>query len=218
MVGCSWCTCPSIHFFVSRSRSVVRGAVVCVWCVLCSVLCWCWFLVVVVLCVVCCVVCCVGVGVWWWCCVGVMWWCGCGVVWGGVHVCVFCVVFSLISLDSLLFLSYSLSLFPSLLFPSSLFFPLFSFLFLVFSSLPFTPPNTVERTDFEAFECDLAHGRCTAVGSLPFSSSLPPPQKKKVGNFLLQEYFRRGIYFLLQFKINSEKSPPGEIADITVLY
>ena len=33
MVDCSRCTCPSIHLFASRSRSVVRGAMVC--CVLC---------------------------------------------------------------------------------------------------------------------------------------------------------------------------------------
>ena len=38
------------------------------------------------------------------------------------------------------------------------------------------------------------------------------------GTFLLQEYFRRGIYFLLQFLINSENSPPGKITDVTVLY
>ena len=37
MVGCSRCAYPSIHLFVSKSRSVVRGAVVC--CVCMKVLC-----------------------------------------------------------------------------------------------------------------------------------------------------------------------------------
>ena len=73
MVGCSRRTYPSIHLFVSKSRSVVRGAVVC--CVCMRVLC----------CVVCCVV---------WC--GVVW---CGVVWCGVYFCVFlcCCFFSFFS-------------------------------------------------------------------------------------------------------------------------
>ena len=149
-------------------------------------------------CVVCCVVWCV---VW---CVGVLF---------------------LFSLNSLLSLSGSLSFFLSL-FLSSLFSCLF-FLFLF--SLPFSPTNTVKHwstnvtSNFEAFTCDLEHGRCTALAS-QFTASLPPPftspsnAQKKVGNFLLQEHFRRGNYFALQFYINSEKSTRGEITDITVLY
>ena len=43
-------------------------------------------------------------------------------------------------------------------------------------------------------------------------------KEKKRGDFLLQEYFRRGNYFVLQFEINSEKSTPGEITDISVVY
>ena len=46
-------------------------------------------------------------------------------------------------------------------------------------------------------------------------SSLPPTPRK-IGDSLLQEYFRRGNYFVLQFYINSEKSTPGEITVITV--
>ena len=83
-------------------------------CVCSSVLCRCW---------------CVGGGGGGggvlWCgvvCCGVVW---CGVVWGGVYVCVFCVVF-LLFLSILFFLFLTLSLFPSLFFPSSLFYPLFS--------------------------------------------------------------------------------------------
>ena len=143
MVGCWRCTYPSIHLFVSRSRSVVRGATVCsVLCVhegvvLCEVLCWCWCLVVVV------------------------------VLCGGV-VCLF-VSFSLFSLSSLLSLSCSRSFF---LFSS----------FLLLSSLLATAAN------FEAFECDLAHSKCTAVGSLPppLSSlllSLPPLLKERTFHY-----------------------------------
>ena len=98
MVGCWRCTYPSIHFFVSRSRSVVRGAVVCVVCV----------------------VCCVGVGVdvWKWCCVGVV----CCVV---VCVCVFVLFCFFLSILFFLFLALSLSFhllsLSSLFFRSSLF-------------------------------------------------------------------------------------------------
>ena len=104
-----------------------------------------------------------------------------------------------------LFLSFSLSQFFSSSFSS------------LFSSRHQTLLN------FEAFACDLAHGRCTAVGYLLSSSPLPPPfpspsnaqKKNERGNFLLQEYFRRGIYFLLQF-FKFQKL--GEITVITVLY
>ena len=87
MVGCWRSTYPSIHFFVSRSRSVVRGAVVCVVFV----------------------VCCVGVGVWsCWCCVLCVLVCWCGVVWSVVWS-----LFSLFSLFSSVFTSSSSSLISS---------------------------------------------------------------------------------------------------------
>ena len=79
--------------------------------------------------------------------------------------------------------------------------------------------STNTAANIEAFECDLAQGRCTAVGSLPSppSSDLSVPESKKnEENFLLQKFFRRGNYLTLQFYINSEKSPPGEITVITV--
>ena len=72
-------------------------------------------------------------------------WCGLCVVWFVCGVVFLCCFFSYFSQFSSF--SFFLSLFPSLFFPSSLFYPLFSFLFLIFSSLPITPPNTVERTD-----------------------------------------------------------------------
>ena len=128
---------------------------------------------------------------------------------GGVCFCVF-VLFCFFSLNSLLSLSCSLSFlllslsFFSLL--SSLFFP--SSLFCLLSSLPLpllSPllatkhcgknRSTNTAANFEAFECDLAHGRCTAVGSLPPSlPSLLPSlplflKKKRRGNF----FYHRNI-------------------------
>ena len=131
------------------------------------------------------------------CCVGVVW-----------VLCVF-VVFCSFFLNSPF--SLSCSLFPSSLlslffFPSSLFSLLSSLPLPLLSSLLATKhcgknrsPNTA--ANFEAFECDLAHGRCTAVGSLhpPLPSLLPslPLLLKKIGNFYLQENFRRGIYIFI---------------------
>ena len=169
------------------------------------------------------VVCCVGCGVW--CCVVV--WVVCCV---GVVCCVFvflcCFAFFLV--NSLLSLSCSRLL--SLL-------SLFSLLSSVFSSssssllFPSRPTNTVQSTDQQNWRPTSRHlnviwrtaGAQQSVVSPPLHSSLLPSLpllllKKKGGNFLLQEYFRRGIYFLLQFKINSKKSPPGKITVITVLY
>ena len=125
----------------------------------------------------------------------------CGVVWG-VCLCFFVLFYSYFSQFSSF--SFLLSPFPSL------FFSLFSFLFLVFSSLPFTPPNCVERTDQPTRRPTSRHlnviwrtaGAQQSVLSLLFPlPSLPSRSSsiKKRGNFLLQEYFRRGIHFLLQF-------------------
>ena len=212
-VGCRLCTCPSIHYFVSRSRSVVDCARVQIF----------TFLLTktlsrsrsVVWCVVWCVVFCV----YMWCCV----WCVCGVCalfcCGGA--CVVCVV-------KLGTLSLLLSLIP-LIFPfrfpflflssfscsSSLALSLTLALALVISlfllSLLFSPPNTMERNrstntaaNIEAFECDLAQGKCTAVGSLPpplpslLLFSLPSSKKKKRELLILGIFPARNL-FLLQF-------------------
>ena len=207
MALCSRCTYPSIHFFVSRSRSVVWCVhVACVVCGLCVhvVLC-----VVLVVCVCCCVV--VVVVCVLLCC-------------GGA--CVWCVVkLGTLSLSLSLALSPSSSLSLSL----SLSFSLLSFCFSSFSFSSYLAPSLTlalalvlslfllysllatkhygknrsynTAANIEALECDLAQGKCTAVGSLPppLPSLLPSPPlpslKKKRGNFLLQECFWRGIYF-----------------------
>ena len=149
-----------------------------------------------------CVVCCVGV--WWWCCV--VWWC--------IFVS-FCVVFLFFFPNFLLFLFFPLFL-------SSLFSCSYSSLF------SYPPPNTMERTDQPTRRPTSRHlnviwrrasAQQSVLSLLLSPPSLPSPPlllKNKGGNFLLQEYFRRGNYFTLQF--DSEKSPPGEITDITVLY
>ena len=190
---------------LSRSRSVVW----CVWSVGCVCTCG--------------VVCGVG-GVW----VVLLWWCVCvvcGEAWHTLNLFIsllpllfpfrFPFLFSLIFIFLSSF-SFSFSLAPSL--TRALALVLSLFLLSVFSSRHQKHygknRSTNTAVNIEAFECDLAQGKCTAVPSvLP---SLPPLLKR--GNFLLQEYFRRGTYFTVQFKINSEKSPPGEITVITVLY
>ena len=233
-VGCRLCTCPSIHFSLDEDTLKITVGCLVWWCgVVCGVVCVC-------------VVCCGGV-LWWVCCGGVcvvvLWWC----------VCVWCVVklgtlslscslsflfsfplfFSYLSFSLFFFLfffscsfSYSCSCSCSFSFSSFFFLPFYS----LFSSLPFTPTNTVQSTDqqtrrpnFEAFECDVAHGTFIATANElhgvfpplllpPLLSSLLPPShtQKKERDFLLQEYFRRGNYFVLQFYINAEKINAGE--------
>ena len=140
----------------------------------------------------CCVVC-----VWCVVCVCVVvvvWWCGVGVFF--------------VSILFFLFLALSFSLSPLF---SSLFSSLFSLLFLFLFSLPFSSTNTVERTDQPTRRPTSrplniiwrTAGAQQSVLSLFLSppSSLPLPfhPEKKRGDFLLQEYFRRGNYFILQF-------------------
>ena len=181
MVGCWRCTYPSIHFF--RLKITVGCPRCCGVCCVCGVLCWCWCLVVVVLCVV-----------WVVCfCVFVL----------------FCFFFSILFF---LFLALSLSFFLL----SS--FPLLSSLFSLLSSLPLPLLSSLLATkhcgknrstntaaNFEAFEGDLAHGRCTAVGSLPpsLSSLLPfspsPPKKKDEGTFRYRNISGEGIIFHYSF-------------------
>ena len=122
------------------------------------------------------------------CCVGVVWWCG-------VYFCLFVFFLFFLSVLCLLFLALALSS-SSLL---SFFSPLSSLL----SSLPLFLPSSLLATvaNFEAFECDLAHGKCTAVGSLPppLSSlllSLPPLQKKKRELFITGMFPARKLFYI----------------------
>ena len=234
MVGCWKCTDPSIHFFVSRSRSVVWWAhiqaftlklKITVGCLVCGVVC--------VWCVV--VVCCGGVVrvVLWWCVCVV-----CGEAWHSLSLLLSLLplLFQFLFLSSFSFsfslapsLTLALALVPSLSLLSSL------LLTLLFSSLHANKHctkhwSTNTASNFEAFECDVAHGTFIETASElhgmfpplllpPLLSSLLPPshtQKKE------RDLFITGIFpariFLLQFnKINSKKSPPGEITGVTVL-
>ena len=105
---------------------------------------------------------------------------------------VWCGVFSFFS---------QLSSFSFLL--SSLFSPLFLLCSLLASKHYGKNRSTNTAANIEAFECDLAQGKCTAVVLSLLSSPLLLTKKR---NFLLQKYFRRGSYFTLQFHLNSEKS------------
>ena len=136
-VGCRLCTCPSIHFSLDEDTLKIT-----VGCLACGVACvWC---VVVVR----------RGGV----CVVVLWWCVCmvcGEAWHTLSLSLalspsssLSLSFSLLSFFSLLFLfifscSFSYSCSCSFSFSSFFFLPFYS----LFSSLPFTPTNTVQSTD-----------------------------------------------------------------------
>ena len=90
-----------------------------------------------------------------------------------------------------------------------------SFFFLpfysLFSSLPFTPTNTARSTDQQTRRQTSRHSnviwRRARAQQLVLSLLFSPPSSllsrvllKKIGTFLLQEYFRRGIYFYYSFK------------------
>ena len=179
---------------------------------------WCWCCVCT-----CGVVCSVG-------CVCVYMWC-CGGVWCGV-VCTrknsLCARSKRLRvyqqqarmLNTFLFLALSLSFFSLL----SLFSLLSSLPPLLSSLLAIKHcgknRSTNTAANFEAFECDLVHGRCTSVGSLPlpppFSPS--PPQKKEEGTFNHRNISGEESIFYYSLKLIPKKSPPGEITVITVLY
>ena len=148
----------------------------------CGVLCWCWCsCLVVVLC-------------------GVVW---CGVVWC-VFLCFFVLFFSCFSqcfsFSFLLSLSFSLSFFLL----SSL--PLFLLSSLLATKHYGKNRSTNTAANIEAFECDLAQGKCTAVGSLPppLPSLLPSPPllfKKKEETFYYRNISGEGIILHYSFKL-----------------
>ena len=175
---CSKCTYPSIHFFVSRSRSVAGGAHIQAFTFLIDE----DTLKITVGCLVC------ACGV-----------CGaCGVLCFCMCVCVWCEAWHALSLSCSLSFLLSLHLsslsFLTLLFPFhflshfsfSLFFFFFlcscsfscSLFFLFFFSLLFSPPNTMKRTDQPTRRLTSSHlnmiwRRASAQQSVPsFSSHL----------------------------------------------
>ena len=190
-----------------------------------------------VLCVVCCVWCVVVV-----CCGGVLWWCV--VKLGTLSLSLSCSLSFLFSFHfffSLIFLflfSFSVSLAPSLILALALVLSLSllsSFFPSTHSSLlfPSRQQNTVQSTDQQTRRPALRRlnvmwrtvrsqqlpTNCTECSHL--SSSLLPPshtQKKERELFITGIHPAREFIFYDSFKINSEKSTPGEITVITVLY
>ena len=209
-VGCRLCTCPSIHFSLDEDTLKIT-----VGCLVCGVVCV-WCVVVVRVC----------------CCVVKLGTHSLSLSLAlspssslSLSFSLFSFFFSLSLAPSLtlalaLVLSLSLSLLSSFFFP-----PFYSLYSSLLSSLPFTPTNTVQSTDQQSRRPTLRRlnvmwrtvrskqlpTNCTECSHLCsfllFSppSSLPPTPRKKKGDFLLQEYYQRGNYFVLQFYINSER-------------
>ena len=138
--------------------------------------------------------------------------CACGVcgVWVVcVHV-VWCVVklgtlfLSLSLLLSLLLssFSFSFSLAPSLTLVLALVLSLFLLYSLLATKHHGKNRSTNTAANIEAFECDLAQGKCTAVGSLPppVPSLLPPPSlpssKKREGTFYYRNISGKEFIFI----------------------
>ena len=156
-VGCLWSTYPSIHFSLDEDTLEIT-----VGCLVYGVLCFvCVHVVLCVVLVVCVLLCCGGAHVW------------CVVRFGTLSLS--------LALFSSLFRFFLLSLFFSLLFLFLfllLLLLLLLLLFLFFFSLSSSRhQSTNTAANIEAFECDLAKGKCTAVGSIPPPFSSSPPQK-----------------------------------------
>ena len=168
--------------------------------------------------------------VYMWCCVGVGdVLCGCCVLCGWCGVWVLCVVcfcvfvlfcFFFSQFSSFSFLLSLLSSFPLL---SSLFCLLFLFLF---SSISFTPTNTVQSTDQQNWRstsrrlnviwrtAGVHSSRLSALLSTPSSLLSLSSSSKKGGNFLLQEYFWRGIYFYYSLKLIPKNRRRGKLQSL----
>ena len=165
-----------------------------------------------------CLVCGVVGGVLWWCVVVVvvvcvLWWCVCCcVVWWSLAHSLSCSLSSLFCFPfffSLIFLFLLLLLLLLLLF--LLLFFLFLF-FLLSSLLPTLLFSSLHANKFIATANEL-HGMFPPLllpPPLSPPSSLPPTPRKKRGDFLLQEYFQRGIYFYYSFLNEFQKIAAGE--------
>ena len=205
-VGWLVSTYPSIHFSLDEDTLKITVGLSGLWCV---VFCVCMWRVCVGCVCTCGVVCGVG-GVWVVC---VYMWRVCGV--GGVWVVCVHVVLRVCGVVKLGTLSLSLAL--SLLSPlfSSLFrffllslFSLFFFFFFFSWSLscscssslsPLLATNQPTRRPTSR-HLNVIWRRASALQSVLSLLLLPSSKIKKRGDFLLQEYFRRGIYFYYGFK------------------
>ena len=150
------------------------------------------------MCVVVCTLCC---GVWCFVCACgvcgvcvVLLWCVCVVCGEAWHtlsllLCLLPLLFPF--RFPFLFLSY-LSFFSLL--------SLFSLLSSVFSSSSLFSSRHQTQSNIEALECDLAQGKCTAVGSLPPPlPSLPHPEKRE-GTFYYRNISGEEFIFYHSFK------------------
>ena len=80
--------------------------------------------------------------------------------------------------------------------------------------------STNTAANIEAFECDLAQGKCTAVGSLPppLPSLLPSPpllaHKKKEGTFFYRNISGEEFIFYYSFKLIPKTRRRGKLQSL----
>ena len=99
--------------------------------------------------------------------------------------------------------SFSFSLAPSLTLALALVLSLFLLYSVLATKHYGKNRSTNTAANFVAFECDVAQGKCTAVGSLPSSSPLPPPfspspplKKKERDLFITGIFPARNLFFI----------------------
>ena len=108
--------------------------------------------------------------------------------------------------------SFAFSLAPSLTLALALVLSLFLLYYLLATKHYGKNRSTNTAANIEAFECDLAQGKCTAVGSLPPPlPSLPPPssllppslphREKREGTFCYRYISGEEFIFYYSFKL-----------------
>ena len=85
------------------------------------------------------------------------------------------------------------------------------------------PINQHGAANIEAFECDLAQGKCTAVGSLPpplpsLLPSPPPLLKKREGTFYYRNISGEEFIFYYSLKLIPKNRRRVKLQGVTVLY